>query len=164
MITNSWRQPGALIVKEAGGVVILNIFEGVNGMNLAEMAIRQFEIGLEGSQNKIEAVCVECGVDLVVIVAGGTRYHCGTLALTISMPSIKDPQKLTNSTYQVPVPGHKEEALAREGSLILSRTLQRNVVMSVGIHQDDLPKDRIPYVTDQFYKLVEMIRDAYLRP
>jgi len=130
-------------------------------MNHGEMVIRQFQVDLGGTDQKIEAVCVECGADLIVIVGGGTRYHCGTVALTISIPSIKDPQKLTNSTYQVPVPGHKEEALAREGSLILSRALQRNVVMSVGIHEDDISKDRIPYITDQFYKLVETIRGAY---
>jgi hypothetical protein len=130
-------------------------------MDQAEMFIQQFYVDLDGTDQKIEAVCVECGADLIVIIGGGTRYHCGTVALTISIPSIKDPQKTTNSTYQVPVPGHKEEALAREGSLILSRALQRNVVMSVGIHEDDITKDRIPYVTGQFYKLVEIIREAY---
>lgn len=130
-------------------------------MNEGAMAIRQFAIELQGFDSKIEAVCVECGVDLIIVVGGGTRYHCGTVALTISMPSIKDPKKLTNSTYQVPVPGHKEEALAREGSLILSRALQRNVVMSVGIHVDNIAKDRIQYFVDQFYALVDEIRAAY---
>lgn len=130
-------------------------------MNEGAMAIRQFAIELQGFDSKIEAVCVECGVDLIIVVGGGTRYHCGTVALTISMPSIKDPKKLTNSTYQVPVPGHKEEALAREGSLILSRALQRNVVMSVGIHVDNIAKDRIQYFVDQFYVLVDEIRAAY---
>lgn len=130
-------------------------------MNPGAMAIRQFEIDLADAPNKIEAVCVECGADLIVVVGGGTRYHCGAVALTISLPSIKDPQKLTHSTYQVPVPGHKEEALAREGSLILSNALRRNVVMSVGIHEDNLAKDQIPYVVDQFYKLVERICAAY---
>lgn len=130
-------------------------------MNEGAMTIRQFDIELQGFDSKIEAVCVECGVDLIIIVGGGTRYHCGTVALTISMPSIKDPKKLTNSTYQVPVPGHKEEALAREGSLLLSRALQRNVVMSVGIHVDNIAKDRIQYFVDQFYALVNEIRAAY---
>ena len=130
-------------------------------MDQAEMFIQQFYVDLGGTDQKIEAVCVECGADLILIVGGGTRYHCGAVALTISIPSIKDPQKTTNSTYQVPVPGHKEEALAREGSLILARALQRNVVMSVGIHEDYITKDRIPYVTGQFYKLVEIIREAY---
>ena len=129
--------------------------------NEGVMTVRRFDIDLAGFDSKIEAVCVECGADLIVVVGGGTRYHCGTVALTISMPSIKDPKKLTNSTYQVPVPGHKEEALAREGSLILSRALARNVVMSVGIHVDNIPKESIPYFVDQFYKLVEQIRAAY---
>lgn len=130
-------------------------------MNEGVMTVRRFDIELEGFDSKIEAVCVECGVDLIVVVGGGTRYHCGTVALTISLPSIKDPKKLTNSTYQVPVPGHKEEALAREGSLILSRALARNVVMSVGIHVDNIPKAGIPYFVEQFYKLVDEIRAAY---
>ena len=130
-------------------------------MNEGVMTVRRFDIDLAGFDSKIEAVCVECGADLIVVVGGGTRYHCGTVALTISLPSIKDPKKLTNSTYQVPVPGHKEEALAREGSLILSRVLARNVVMSVGIHVDNIPKESIPYFVDRFYKLVDQIRAAY---
>ena len=81
-----------------------------------QMAIRQFEVPVAGSAYRLEAVCVEGGADLVVVVGGGERYHCGALGLTIAIPSIKDADKLTHSTYQVPVPGHKEEALAREGS------------------------------------------------
>lgn len=127
------------------------------------METRQFALDLEGSPYQIQAVCVECGDDLVVVVGGGSRYHCGALALTISIASLKDPQKLTHSTYQVPVPGHKEEALAREGSLVLSRALRRNVVMSVGIHEDNLPKERIPYLVERFHALVELVREAYQR-
>ncbi|HEY3310943.1 MAG TPA: hypothetical protein VGK00_04810 [Anaerolineales bacterium] len=131
-------------------------------MNAGEMTVRRFEIELDEAQYRLEAVCVECGVDLIVVVGGGTRYHIGSAALSISMPSIKDPAKLTNSTYQVPVPGHKEEALAREGSLALSRDLRRNVIVSVGIHVDDLPKEKIPLYSEKFYLLIEMISNAYL--
>lgn len=131
-------------------------------MSETALDVRRFAVDLDGSPHRIEAVCIECGADLVVVVGGGSRYHCGAVALTLSLPAIKDPQRLTNSTYQVPVPGHKEEALAREGSLVLSRALRRNVVMSVGIHEDDLPKERIRYLVSQFNALVEQIREAYL--
>lgn len=130
-------------------------------MHSEKMEVRQFQVEFDRAQHKIEALCVECGEDLIVIVGGGTKYHCGTVALTISMPSIKDPQTKTNSTYQVPVPGHKEEALAREGSLILSRTLQRNVVMSVGLHVDQISPELIQRYVDQFYHLVELVCAAY---
>lgn len=130
-------------------------------MQPGKMDIQWFEVVFNDAQDRIEAVCVACGDDLIVVVGGGTHYHCGTVALTISMPSIKDPQKKTNSTYQVPVPGHKEEALAREGSLILSRSLERNVVMSVGIHVDQISKDGIGEYVEQFYRLVDRIGTAY---
>lgn len=126
------------------------------------MSVQRFQAELDGSPHVIEAVCVECGADLVVIVGGGSRYHCGAVALSISLPGLKDPQKPTNSTYQVPVPGHKEEALAREGSLVLSRALQRNVVVSVGIHEDNLPKERVSYYVEQYYALIDRISQAYL--
>ena len=124
------------------------------------MAVRRFEIELEGSAHKLEAACVECGADLVVVIGGGSRYHIGAAALTIGVPSLKDPRKMTHSSYQMPVPGHKEEALAREGSLILARALQRNVVLSVGIHEEHLPQERIPYLVEQFYTLIEQICQA----
>jgi hypothetical protein len=126
-----------------------------------QMAIRQFEVPVAGSAYKVEAVCVECGADLVVVVGGGERYHCGALGLTIAIPSIKDVDKLTQSTYQVPVPGHKEEALAREGSLQLSRRLGRNVLLSVGMHEDNITIDGIQHYTEAFYTLVEHIGQAY---
>ena len=125
------------------------------------MAVRRFEVPVAGSAYALEAVCVECGADLVVVVGGGSRYHVGAVGLTISLPSLKDAGKLTQSTYQVPVPGHKEEALAREGSRLLSQRLGRNVVLSVGIHEDDLSKEGIQAYVDAFDALVERIAQAY---
>ncbi len=131
-------------------------------MNPGEMPVRRYQITVEDPEypGTIEAVCVACGEDLVVVVGGGSRYHCGAVALSICIPSLKDPQKRTHSTYQVPVPGHKEEGLAREGSLLLSKALGSSVVMSVGIHVDDLPKDKITVYTDGFYALVDQIARA----
>ena len=125
------------------------------------LATRHFVLPVAGSAYTLEAVCVECGADLVVVVGGGSRYHIGAVGLTISLPSLKDVDKLTQSTYQVPVPGHKEEALAREGSRLLSQRLGRNVVLSVGMHEDDLSKEGIQAYVDAFDALVERIAQAY---
>ena len=130
----------------------------MTGMTLA---IRQFVLPVTGSAYTLEAVCVECGEDLVVVIGGGSRHHIGAVGLTISLPSLKDAGKLTQSTYQVPVPGHKEEALAREGSRLLSQRLGRNVMLSVGMHEDDLSKEGIQAYVDAFDALVERIAQAY---
>ena len=130
-------------------------------MRQDEMVVRRFEVAVADSPNKVEAVCVEVGADLVVVIGGGVRYHCGAVGVSLSLPSLKEADKLTQSTYQVPVPGHKEEALAREGSRELARLLQRNVVMSVGIHEDDLSKEGIQRYMEAFSALIEVIGRAY---
>jgi hypothetical protein len=96
------------------------------------MELRHFSASAPASTAGREAVCVGCGADLVVVVGGGARYHVGAVALGLSLPSLKDPARRTCSGYLVPVPGHKEEDLARESSLRLSRALERNVVVTVG--------------------------------
>ena len=136
-------------------------YYGTSNMKQAEMNIRRFDMAVEGARGKLEAVCVECGADLIAVIGGGERYHCGALGLTLTLASLKDADSLTHSTYQIPVPGHKEEALAREGSLLLARRLGRNVVLSVGIHEDDLSKEGIQRYSEAFYVLVERIGQAY---
>ena len=128
------------------------------------MEIRRFEASAPGSTAELEAVCIGCGADLVVVVGGGERYHVGAVALGLSLPSLKDPSRRTTSGYLVPVPGHKEEDLAREASLRLSRALERNVVVTVGIHDDAITKARVQEYVDAFHRLVEAIERAYLGP
>ena len=130
-------------------------------MNTSQMKVLHFEFPLPESDCKIEAVSVECGKDLIIVIGGGSRYHLGSMGLTISMPSLKDKSRLTNSTYQVPVPGHKEEKLAREASYKLSRSLERNVLVTVGIHEDNLSKDQILAYVDCFDRLVEQIEAEF---
>ncbi|MCE1254973.1 MAG: hypothetical protein LWX83_15680 [Anaerolineae bacterium] len=131
-------------------------------MDSKRLSTRYFDSYLVEKNYLVEAVCVDVGADLVVVVGGGSRYHIGSTSLTISMPSIKDSSKLTNSTYLVPVPGHKEENLARESSLILSRSLKRNVLVSVGIHEDQISKADIGLYIDCFNNLINQIIQAYL--
>lgn len=130
-------------------------------MSSNRLDIRRFEVAAPDDRYKIEAVCVLCGEDLVVIVGGGSNYHLGALALTLSLPSIKDENKLTTSTYQIPIPRHKEETLARESSLLLSQRLKRNVVVTVGIHIDGLTKEEIPLYVQRFNELIDIICLAY---
>jgi gallate decarboxylase subunit D len=125
------------------------------------METSHFSINDPDSLQTIEAICIACGEDLVVVVGGGERHHIGAVALSISMPSLKDPHKLTNSSYLTPVPGHKEEDLARQGSLRLSKRLHKNVLLSVGIHDDGITREGIQRYIDLFNRLIEDILAAY---
>lgn len=125
------------------------------------LTVHPFQVEDSASGLKVEALCIDCGDDLVVVVGGGERYHIGATALSISLPSLKNPEILTNSTYLVPVPGHKEEDLARRGSLHLSRTLRRNVVITVGIHRDQITRQQIELYVNLFDRLMDTIAVAY---
>jgi gallate decarboxylase subunit D len=119
------------------------------------LKVKRFRIEDEQSPAQLEALSVACGHDLILVVGGGEKHHIGATALTLSMPSLKNPEVLTNSSYLVPVPGHKEENLAREGSLRLSKALKRNVVVTVGIHDDRISKDGITRYLGLFDRLLE---------
>jgi hypothetical protein len=121
------------------------------------LEVRRCHVEDAPTSTRLEAVCVECGEDLVVVVCGGVRYHVGAAALAISIPSLKDPSTPTNSSYLVAVPGHKEEGLARDGALRLSRALRRNVVMTVGIHDDEITSERIGHYVALFGRLMDEI-------
>lgn len=122
-----------------------------------QLELRRCRVEDAPSSTSLEAACIAAGEDLVVVVCGGVRYHVGAAALAISIPSIKDPSTRTNSSYLMAVPGHKEEELARDGALRLSRALRRHVVMTVGIHDEEITKDRILAYVELFGRLMDEI-------
>lgn len=130
-------------------------------MNDLQMQTRLFRVAADRPEYHLEAVCVRCGDDLVVVIGGGERYHVGAVALTIHVPSLKDPRKPAYSSYLTPVPGHKEEELAREGCLRLAKALHTNVTLTAGIHLDDIDRAGIQRFVDLFHRLIAQIEAAY---
>lgn len=78
------------------------------------------------------------GDDLVVIVAGGDKPHVGAVAVGIPRPSLDNPQEISATASVFAMIGHKEDELARSLALKLATTLQRNTVVTVGIHVDNI--------------------------
>ncbi len=126
-------------------------------MSKHELEVRRFLVEDDGGAARLEAVCVACGDDLVVVIGGGERYHVGAAALAVSVPSAADPSRRTSSSSLITVPGHKEEDLARAAGLRLSRALGRTVVVTVGIHDDAITPERIGHYVELFGRLVDAI-------
>ena len=94
---------------------------------------------------------------MVLVVGGGTRPHIGSVAVAISHASLKDPNKLTASASVIAVPGHKEDQLAREAALKLSRMLKTTVAVSVGLHVDNATPQEIELLVNNFNQLVDQV-------
>lgn len=121
------------------------------------LAVRRCRVGDAAAGAWLEAACVSVGDDLVVVVGGGQRPHLGAAALAISVPSAVDPSARTSSSYLASVPGHREEDLARDGALRLSRALRCQVVVTVGIHDDAISRERIGLYLDLFGRLLDAV-------
>jgi len=85
----------------------------------------------------------------------------GAAALAISVSSVADPAHRTSSSYLVSVPGHKEEDLARTGSIRLARALGTSVVVTAGVHEDRIAPDRIAVYLGLHERLMDLIARAY---
>jgi gallate decarboxylase subunit D len=89
----------------------------------------------------LEAITV--GDDLCVIIYGGDNPHIGCVALSIPRPSLKDASIISTTTSVLNIIGHKDDEVARYVSYPLSSKLNKNVVVTCGIHVDNITNEEI---------------------
>jgi len=92
---------------------------------------------------QVHADAFAAGDDLVVIVSGGDKPHVGAVAVGIPRPSLENPQAVSATVSVFAMVGHKEDELARRLALMLTAALQRNTVVTVGIHVDNISPEGI---------------------
>lgn len=83
------------------------------------------------------------GEDLVVMLWGGDKPHVGAVAIGIPRPSLENPEITSSSTSVYALLGHKEDALAKMMADKIASVLERNVVVTAGIHVDKISPEGI---------------------
>ena len=97
------------------------------------------------------------GQDFLVAIWGGEKPHIGAVSVAQPRPSLTD-AKITSATASVIcLPGHKEDELAKAVSEILAAALNTSVVVTAGIHWDNISKDGIQKVIENSKILVDLI-------
>ena len=97
------------------------------------------------------------GPDLLVAIWGGEKPHIGAVAMGQPRPSLRDPEVTSSTASVFSYVGHKEDELAKATSEILSATLKTKVIVTAGIHWDNLPEEGIERVIKNSEILVEII-------
>jgi hypothetical protein len=97
------------------------------------------------------------GPDVLVAIWGGEKPHIGAVAMSQPRPSLKDPTVTSATASVFAYVGHKEDELAKAAAEILAATLKTNVVVTAGIHWDNLPPEGIQHVIKNSEILVDMI-------
>jgi hypothetical protein len=97
------------------------------------------------------------GRDLLVAIWGGEKPHIGAVAVAQSRPSLKDPDVTSATTSVICYVGHKEDDLVKASAEILAAVLNTRVVVTAGIHWDNLDQKGIDTILKNSKAIVEMI-------
>jgi len=117
---------------------------------------------------RLQASARWIGGDLSVAIWGGERPHIGAVALAQPRPSLKDPGIMSATASVLCAVGHKEDDLVKEASELLAAALKTRVVVTAGIHWDNLDEEGIRAVKQNSQALVtriaEEMREAAASP
>jgi hypothetical protein len=91
----------------------------------------------------IEAEALLIGTDIVVALWGGSVPHVGAVAMAIPRPSLQDKSVISATSSVLTSPGHKEDEIVKWFSELVSAALDGTVVVSAGIHWDNLTREDI---------------------
>jgi hypothetical protein len=97
------------------------------------------------------------GRDLLVAIWGGEKPHIGAVAVAQPRPSLKDPGITSATASVICYVGHKEDELVKASAEIIAAVLNTRVVVTAGIHWDNLDQDGIDTILQNSKTIVEMI-------
>jgi len=121
------------------------------------MAAHEFVVQTEEDSYNLSAGVRLIGEDVLVAIWGGEKPHIGAVAVAQPRPSLKDPDVTSATASVICLVGHKEDELAKASAEILAATLNTAVVVTAGIHWDNLDPEGIRRIIQNSEILVEMI-------
>jgi len=119
--------------------------------------MKRFTVKISKGRFKINGLVQEVGQDLLVSIWGGTRPHIGAVGIAMPRPSLRDPKRWSATSSNITFLGHKEDTIVKKISEKLSAQLRRNVVVTAGIHWDEITSKEISVVQNLTQKISDQI-------
>ena len=116
-------------------------------------------VSLSAGRITVEASVVRAGGDLCIVLTGGDRPHIGTVTLSVPRPSLADATRTSATTSVLNLTGHKDGEAAQYLGQRLAATLGATVVVTGGIHVDDIRPDEIKTVLHLVDRLTTALVD-----
>ncbi|MBU2702435.1 hypothetical protein Ga0466249_003562 [Sporomusaceae bacterium BoRhaA] len=120
------------------------------------------DLTVESGRIKINMKAISIGQDLCVIVTGGNSPHIGCVTLSVPRPSLADVNVSSATTSVLNLLGHKDDEAARYVSHVLSSKLNRNVVVTCGIHVDHITAEEIKLTIELVKRLTDTLIQKYI--
>ena len=119
----------------------------------------EFDVKTNEGKYDLSASVRRVGEDIVVAIWGGERPHIGAVAAAQPRPSLENSNVISASASVICFLGHKDDNLAKKTAETLAAAFNVNVVVTVGIHWDDLSQADISVIN----KNGEILVDSVLR-
>lgn len=108
----------------------------------------------------IEADIYRIGDDVLVSIYGGEAPHIGAVAAAHPRPSLKNSAEMSATASVICYTAHKEDDLAKQAAETLAAALKARVVVTAGIHWNNLSQEGIDQIISNCRQLVGLILDA----
>ena len=118
-----------------------------------------FQIRTDEESYNLDAAVIQVGSDWLVSLWGGTRPHIGAVAIAQPRPSMVDEQVTSSTASVFCLLGHKEDVIVKEASEKLAAFLNANVVVTAGIHWDNMDQEGIQKIIENSRLLIRKIQE-----
>ena len=119
----------------------------------------EFHVETNQGEYDIEAHVRSVGEDFLVAISGGEKPHIGAVAVAQPRPSLKDPKMTSATASVICYVGHKEDDLVKHAAEKLSGAFNTRVVVTAGIHWDNLSEEGIQKVIRHSRMLLDLVID-----
>lgn len=102
---------------------------------------------------KITLIATITDEGLVAQIYGGEKPHLGAIALSTPRPSLADPEQVSCTTIVIPLPGHKDDQVAKPVAEEIAKAWGSQVLAVVGIHVDNAGDKDIEKLTDNCHRV-----------
>jgi hypothetical protein len=124
------------------------------------MSANEFTLTTAEGEYDISASVRLIGSDFLVAIWAGEKPHIGAVAMAQPRPSLKDPGVTSATASVFCYVGHKEDELAKAAAEILAAALRTRVVVTAGIHWDNIAPEGIQRIIKNCEILVDLILKA----
>jgi hypothetical protein len=116
-----------------------------------------FQVVRKAGRIEILLEARKIGEDYLLTLTGG-REHVGAVAI-----GLFDEKSQRASSSVITLPGHREEQLALQGAIQVSKATKRTTVFVAGIHQDNISPEDIMGIVSVSEEMVASFIDFFER-
>lgn len=113
------------------------------------------QVSKKFKHHNIYCEVTQLGQDLNINIYGGDIPHIGAVALGFMVPLPHELNKLTSSVSLLTVPGHKEDEIVQKAAKMLTKELNKTVVVCCGIHIKGITFDEINELNEIIFNLID---------